>query len=120
MPTRKQKEVSELLRRELSGILLYELNDPRMGFVTVTRVETAKDLQSAKVFITVRGSEQELEDTLQGLEHARGYVQHLVGERLPIRYTPVLEFLEDEDLARARRISNLIDEVRKQDRAAGE
>jgi len=119
MLTRKQKEVSELLRRELSNILLYELNDPRMGFTTVTRVEAAKDLQSAKVYITVHGTEEDLNKTLKGVEHARGYIQHLIGERLPIRFTPVLEFMEDEDLARAKRISNLIDEVRKQDKAVG-
>ena len=119
MAKRKQKELAELLRREISHILLRELNDPRMGFVTVTRAEVSGDLRSAKVFVTVRGSAGEVSRTMHGLRHARGYVQHLVGERLSIRYTPVLEFLEDEELGRAMRVTKLIDQVRQQDKTAG-
>lgn len=117
MPTRKQKELSELLRREVSSIILHRLNDPRMGFVTVTRVEAARDMRSAKVFVTVRGSEEEIGGTLESLRHARGYIQHLLAERLTIRYTPVLSFEEDEELLEARRVSRLIDEVREEDKS---
>lgn len=117
MPTRKQKEVAELLRREVSSILLHKLKDPRMGFVTVTRVEAARDLRSATVYVTVRGSDAELEDTLEGLSHAGGYIQHLLAERLPLRFTPVLSFEQDEELLEAQRINRLIDEVRKEDKS---
>lgn len=117
MPTRKQKEVSELLRREVSSILLHRLNDPRMGFVTVTRVEVTRDLRSATVFVTVRGSTEELESTLDGLSHAGGYIQRLLGERLPLRFTPVLSFEQDEELLEAQRINRLIDDVREEDRS---
>jgi ribosome-binding factor A len=117
--TRKQKEVAELLRREISNIVLRDLNDPRMGFVAITRVEPAKDFRSAKVYITVRGSDAEMQESLDILNHARGYVQHLIGERLTLRFTPVLEFLKDEELVRARRVERLIDEVREEDKEAG-
>ena len=116
--TRKQKELGELLRREISHILLFELKDPRMGFVTVTRVEAARDLRSARVYLTVRGSEGDLSKTLHGLVHARGYVQHLIGTRHTLRYTPVLEFRQDEELQKVMRLTKLIDDVRAQDKSA--
>jgi len=119
MVRRKQRELAELLRREISNILLRDLNDPRMGFVTVTKVEAAGDLRSAKVFVTVRGSTGDVSRTMHGLKHARGYVQRLIGQRLSIRYTPLLDFLEDEELGRAMRVTKLIDQVRRQDKTAG-
>jgi len=115
--TRKQKELAELLRREISRILLYELNDPRMGFVTITRVEAARDLRSARVYLTVRGSQSDLSKTLHGLAHARGYVQHLIAMRHSLRYTPVLQFFEDEELQRVMRLTKLIEEVRARDKS---
>jgi len=113
--TRKQDEISELLRREISSIILYELNDPRMGFVTVTRVRIAADFRSAKVLVTVRGAEQELRRTLGVLAHARGHIQALIGKRIKLRHTPVLAFQEDTDVRKAQRVDQLIEDVtRKQ------
>ena len=114
MRTRKQRETDEVLRREISRIILYELNDPRMGFVTLTRVETGSDLRSARIFVTVRGSETEKKLTLSGLEHARGHVQALLGERLKVRYTPVLVFLEDRELGRAAQVEQLLSQVKRE------
>lgn len=116
VPSRKQEEIAELLRRELSNIILYELNDPRVGFVTVTRVKVSKDTRSAEVFVTVRGSESEVEQTIMTLHRGRGYMQKLIAERLRLRWTPLLQFSEDKDLVRARRVMNLIDRVREEDK----
>ena len=116
-PSRKRKEIAELLRREISRIILYELSDPRMGFVTVTRVELAGDYRSAKVFMTVRGSEGDASKCFSALDHARGHIQALVGDRLKLRYTPVLSFLEDKELGEALRVDRLIGQLANQRQA---
>jgi len=113
MPTRKQQEVSELLRREISEIILRQMNDPRMGFVALTRVETSADLRTAQVFVTVRDAEGEPQRTLKALRHARGYIQELIGQRLKLRYTPVLSFTEDTQVSTYRRVTELLDEMRR-------
>ncbi len=111
-PSRKHMEIAELLRREISCIILYELSDPRMGFVTITRLHLARDHRSAKVFVTVRGSETDAGNTLMGLANARGHIQALIGDRLKLRYTPVLAFVRDEELGKALRVDRLIDQLR--------
>ncbi|MCK4284166.1 MAG: 30S ribosome-binding factor RbfA [Candidatus Brocadiae bacterium] len=116
MDPRKKRRIEELLRRELSNIVLHELRDPRAGFVTVTAVELSGDQRSAKVLVMVRGSEEEKGEALRTLSRARGHIQGLVGDRLELRYTPVLRFAEDTELHTVRRVEKLIDEARRQDR----
>jgi len=113
--TRKQQEISELLRREISSIILYELSDPQVGFVTVTRVKVARDFRSAKVFLMVRGEREDVGRTLGALTHARGRIQALVARRIKLRHTPVLEFVEDAEMTEALRVDRLIDEVTRED-----
>jgi ribosome-binding factor A len=115
MVTRKQKEADELLRREISSIILRELNDPRMGLVTVTRVKVAGDYRSAKVYVMIRGSEEEREKSLEVLTHARGRIQGLVADRIKLRNTPVLTFLEDEEMEEALRVDRLIEKIKQED-----
>jgi ribosome-binding factor A len=116
MNPRKKRRIEQLLRRELSNIVLYELKDPRTGFVTLTRVELAEDQRSAKVHLTVRGPAEQTERTLAALHHARGYMQGLIADRLKLRWTPVLTFGEDKDIREAMRIEKLIDQTLEEDR----
>ncbi len=116
MNARKKRRIEESLRRELSSIILYEMKDPRTGFVTITRVELSEDQRSAQVFLTVRGAEEEVERTLRALTRARGYIQGLIAQRIPLRFTPVLSFREDKELREAQRVEKLIDEARRDDR----
>ncbi len=116
MNVRKKRKIEELLRREMSTIILYELKDQRPGFITLTRVELSEDQRAAKVLLTVRGTEEEVKETMQALHRARGYVQALIGKRLKLRYTPVLEFAEDAEVLQAMRLEKLIDETRREDR----
>jgi len=109
--TRKQKEIAELLRREISSIILSGLSDPRMGFVTLTRVHVAGDYRSAKVYLTVRGTEVDARKSLAALAHAHGHIQGLIADRIKLRWTPVLEFVEDKELSQALRVSKLMDRV---------
>jgi len=115
MASRKHKEISELLRREISNIILCEVKDPRVGFVTVTRVVLAGDRRSAKVYFTARGSEEDTDTSTNALQHARGHIQGLVGDRLKLRFTPVLHFVEDKELRDALRVDRLIEQVRTED-----
>ncbi|MFW6044674.1 MAG: 30S ribosome-binding factor RbfA [Planctomycetota bacterium] len=114
MVTRKQKEIEELLRREISSIILRDLEDPRIGFVTVTRVHVGGDYRTAKVYLMIRGDEQEKETTLDVLTNARGRIQGLVANRIEMRNTPVLTFMLDEEMLEALRVDRLIDEVMKE------
>ncbi|MCK4374310.1 MAG: 30S ribosome-binding factor RbfA [Candidatus Brocadiae bacterium] len=116
MNPRKKKRIEEMLRRELSSILLHEVRDPRAGFITLTRVELSEDQRSAKVYLTVRGTEEERDQTLQTLRRAHGYIQSLIGRRLSLRYTPVLRFREDKEVLNAMRLEKLIDKARREDR----
>jgi len=113
---RKKRRTEELLRRELSRIILYELKDPRTGFVTLTGVELSEDQRSARVSLTVRGGEDQTRLTLLALSRARGYIQALLARRVPLRYTPVLSFREDKEVRNAMRLERLIEEARRQDR----
>jgi ribosome-binding factor A len=116
MNPRKKRRIEELLRRELSIIVLRELSDPRAGFVTVTAVKLSEDQRSARVLVMVRGSEEEKVEALHTLGRARGHIQGLIGNRLELRYTPVLRFAEDTEMHTVRRVEKLIDEARRQDR----
>ena len=111
MASRKQKEINELLRRELSRIILYELSDPRLGFTTVTRVRIAGDYRSAKVYVTVRGEDEDKRRTLDALRHARGHMQALIADRIKLRWTPVLEFIQDQEMVDALRVNRILDEM---------
>ncbi|HHT9117725.1 MAG TPA: 30S ribosome-binding factor RbfA [Candidatus Hypogeohydataceae bacterium YC38] len=114
MSTRRSKKLEEALRRELSSIILYELKDPRIKFITLTRVELSADLRTAKVHISILGDEALKRKTLRAIEHARGHIQSVAGKRLGVRYTPVLTFCLDETAERGLHVSRLIEEISKE------
>jgi len=116
MNPRKKKRIEELLRRELSTIVLYELKDPRAGFLTVTGVSLSEDQRSAKVKVLIRGTEEQKRETLGTLRRARGYIQGLIASRLDLRFTPLLAFLEDTEIIKAMRLERLIEQARLEDR----
>ena len=116
MNPRKQKRIEEMLRREISNIILYELKDPGACFPTLTGVELSGDQRTAKVKVVAHGSDEERDRTLRTLKRARGYIQGLIGGRLDLRYTPVLQFEVDAVLQKALRVEKHIDEARRQDR----
>jgi len=115
---RKKKRIEELLRRELSTIILYELKDPRAGFVTVTGVQLGDDSRSAKVRVMARGPDDRVEIALAALAHARGFMQSLIGKRLDLRYTPLLQFERDKETERLIQVDKLIDQARREDQKA--
>jgi len=102
--------VNEAIRKVLSEALP-TLKDPRIGFVTVTGVRTTTDISQAAVFVSVLGSEDEQERTLQGLQSAAGVLQAQVARELGTRRTPVLTFEYDPAIERGVRLTKLIDEL---------
>lgn len=113
MSTRRTERLSEVVKQEVSKIILYELNDPRISFITIIKADVAPDFKKAKVYVSILGDEATQRKTLRGLEHARGFIQAELGSRLKIRYTPLLEFCLDESVKKSMHISKLIDEAIK-------
>ena len=109
MPERMRR-VNKSVRQVLSEAVL-ELKDPRIGFVTVTGVETSPDLRQARVYISVLGPERQRESTLQGLAAAHGVLQARVSRELRLKRTPQLTFAYDPSVERGVRMTKLIDEL---------
>jgi ribosome-binding factor A len=103
--------VDELLRQEIGAILEREVADPRIGFVTVTRVETSPDLAQARVWVSVIGTPEERTESLRALEHAMPYVRRELGGRIRIRRIPALHVHRDESIERGARVLRLIGEI---------
>jgi ribosome-binding factor A len=108
------RRVNESVRQVLSEALP-ELKDPRIGFVTVTGVETAPDLRQARVFVSVLGSERKRERSLAGLAAAHGVLQARIARELRLKRTPQLAFEYDPTVERGVRMSRLIDELAPHD-----
>ncbi|WP_332690310.1 30S ribosome-binding factor RbfA [Halalkalibacter lacteus] len=108
--------VGEQMKKELSDIIMRELKDPRVSFVTVTGVDVTGDLQQAKVFITVLGSDEQKEATLQALSKARGFIRSEIGKRIRLRKTPEIVFEFDESIEYGNRIETLLSDLNKNER----
>jgi ribosome-binding factor A len=106
----RMRRVNEAMREVLSDALTQDLKDPRVGFVTVTAVETTPDLRHARVFVSVLGDGTVRRETIDGLQSAHGYLQRQVALQLRIKHTPQLEFIEDDTVRRADRIERLLED----------
>jgi ribosome-binding factor A len=104
--------VAEAIREAASEAILFQLKDPRIKFTTVTRAEVSADLQHAKVYVSVMGSERDRNLTLHGLKSAAGFIQSKLGERMKTRYVPVLTFVLDEGVRNSQEVSRLLAEER--------
>jgi ribosome-binding factor A len=104
----RMRRVNEAVREVLSEAITTELKDPRVGFVTVTSVETSPDLRHARVFVSVLGDTDQREQSLAGLASSHGYLQGRVAAKLRLKHTPQLDFVYDETSERVMRISELL------------
>jgi ribosome-binding factor A len=107
----RMRRVDEAVREVLSDAIAKDLQDPRVGFVTVTAVKTSPDLRHARVYVSVLGDEQARSDTLEGLRSARGFLQGRVAAELSLKHTPAVTFEYDESIDRGMRITQLINQV---------
>jgi ribosome-binding factor A len=107
--------LADLIKREVSGILLREVKDPRVAMVTITHATVSSDLKQARVFFSTMKTGQELADTITGLERAAGFVQRQLGEHLQLRYVPRLTFLFDDTLIQAAHMDQIFRELEEKE-----
>jgi ribosome-binding factor A len=107
-PYKRSERLGELILAEISTLMRREIKDPRIGFVTFTRVEMSDDLRHAKVFVSSIGAEAEKARALQGLTSATGYVRRHLGRALHLRFIPELSFLLDDSLEHGAKIAQLL------------
>lgn len=109
MAADRMRRVNEAVREVLSARIAEGLKDPRIGFVTVTSVETSPDLRSARVYVSVLGDDAEREASLAGLASAHGVLQQAIAGELRMKRTPTLEFVFDPSVDRGMRITELLE-----------
>ena len=107
----RPERIAETLREEIAQIVGYELEDPRLGLVTVTEVRVADDLRDASVYVTVQGDEKEHVTALRALQHAAPYVRKQLGFALNLRHTPALHFVRDTVEEKAERVSSILEKI---------
>ena len=110
MTTERMRRVNQVIREVIGDAISTELDDPRIGFVTVTAVDTAPDLRSARVFVSVLGDAEDRERTLAGLTASHGLLQARIANEMRIKYTPTLTFHYDDGPERGVRVANLLDD----------
>ncbi|NLO07487.1 MAG: 30S ribosome-binding factor RbfA [candidate division WS1 bacterium] len=108
MTTQRMESVGRELQQEIAEIIRTEIDDPRIGFLTITGVDLSPDLRHARVYYSVLGDEQQKLDSGRGIRRAARFIRGRLAERLNLRYTPTLRFLIDETPERAQRIEQLL------------
>lgn len=107
----RMHRVNELLLEEIAQLLQRGIKDPRIGFVSVIRVETTRDLQNARVYVSVYGEEAAQAETLQGLSSAAGYIRHQLFRSLSLRTIPNLSFVLDDSIAHGVHIASVLKQL---------
>lgn len=105
------EKLQELIKQEMSKMLLKELKDPRIGFVTVTDVEMTGDLREAKIYVSIMGGAEQVKNSLEGLNSALGFIRREIGQRVRLRFTPEISFALDTSLDYGDHIQKLLLQV---------
>lgn len=113
MSNQRSARVGEQMREELAR-LIKELKDPRIGFVSVVKVEVSGDLRHARIYISVMGTDQQKKESMQGLQSASGHLRSELGQIMRLRFVPELNFRLDESIEHGVRIAKLLVEVQKE------
>lgn len=112
----RPERVQEALRQEISRLVLGEVKDPRIGFLTITKVDLTKDLRYAKVYFSVLGGAKEKALALKGLNSAKGYIKGMVADRIKLRLVPEISFRIDESIEHTKEIYDLFERIKKKDK----
>ncbi len=115
MAHRRALRLGDLIKEEVSRIILHQLKDPRVGFVTITRVRMSDDLKRAKIYWTVLGDEKAREESLRGLESAKGFIRRELGRRVRVKFLPEIDFAFDDSFEYEQRISQLLEGIRSRE-----
>jgi ribosome-binding factor A len=109
--SRRQRRVEDLLKEEISRIVQNEINDPRVGFVTVTSIDISPDLRNAKVYVQIYGDEKNRRDSLIGLQRAAPRIRSDIAARVILRFVPEISFMYDESLDNYEHINKLLKDI---------
>ena len=120
MEGKRSEKVADLIQKEISQMLVKSIKDPRIGFVTITKVTVSDDCRFAKVFFSVAGTLEERESSGKGLESAKGYVRKELGRRLRLRYTPEIVFQFDPSIEYAIHMEEVIRNIHRGKEPDGE
>jgi ribosome-binding factor A len=113
IPGRRTERLAHQIRVEMAEMITRELKDPRIGFATVTRVEVSADLDHARVLVSVFGSAEEQQGTIEGLSSAAGFIRHEIGHRLALRRAPEFTFVLDHGAEEGERLEMLLEKIHK-------
>ena len=116
MNNMRAERVGEQMKQEIMDIVNNKVKDPRVGFLTITDVELTNDLSHAKVFVTVLGSDKEVENTFKALEKATGFIKSELGSRMHLRIIPDLTFEYDESIEYGNKIERMLQDLHKKDK----
>jgi ribosome-binding factor A len=120
MEGKRSEKVADLIQKEISQMLVKSVKDPRIGFITITRVTVSEDCRSAKVYYSVAGTQAEKESSMKGLDSAKGYVRKELGRRIRLRYTPDITFQFDPSIEYAIHMEELIHSIHHEKEPHGE
>lgn len=119
MSSQRPGRVQEAIRQEVSRIVHGEMKDPRIGFITITKVELTKDLRYARIYFSVLGEDKDKKLALKGLNYAKGYIKGLLADRIKLRYMPDIVFIIDESMEHTKHIYDIIERLKKERGDAG-
>ena len=111
----RPERVAERIKMELAEIFIRELNDPRIGFITITKVDVSPDLEDAKIYVSVFGSDEEKLETMKGLESAKKFIRGKLGGKLELRGVPEIQFILDESIEKASKVWSLMNKIHDSD-----
>jgi len=111
--SKRTDRVSELIKREVGRILIREIKDPKLQFVTITSVKVSPDLKYSRIYYTIMGDASQRELTQQKLDHACGFMRSQIGKNLSLRYVPELKFYYDEVADYAANVERLLRDIKK-------
>ena len=108
------EKLQELIKQEIGKMLITDLKDPRLGFITVTHVEVTGDLRDAKVYVSIMGKEDQVKSSWEGLQSSLGFIRREIGKRIRLRFTPTIEFALDTSLDYSDHIQKLLLQVERE------
>ena len=115
MQSRRAQKLAQLIKRVISELISQEIKDPRIGFITITRVKLSNDLKSSNIYYTLLGDNESKESTRKGLTRAKGYLRSHLGARLRLRRVPEIEFVFDKFVEESIHLNELLKEVRQEE-----
>ncbi|MDQ0203449.1 30S ribosome-binding factor RbfA [Pectinatus haikarae] len=105
------EKIQEQIKQEVSDIILRGLKDPRIGFVTITKVDVSSDLKNARIYVSILGSQEQFKGTWEGLKHSTGYIRQELAKRIRIKFIPEIAFYPDTSIQYSAHIQELINKI---------